>query len=338
MLENLAQPGVGAVAAIPSAPAAATRQARIAIVIPCYNGARFLPAAIESCLKQTMRDFELIVVDDASPDNCTDIADRYAERDGRIRVIRRAENGGVSEAFNTGYKAASAPYFTRLAQDDLFADDALATMVAFLDSHPDVGLTYCDYGTMDESGKTTGRIIVPVADQALLFGNRVGLCVAWRREVWQRVGGFNREFDTAEDYEYWLRIWDQFSIAKCTDGAAAPMMVRDHEAMGSRRFADRQESTTIRILRLRYSARIPWAKRVLLRRKAISRIRFSAAADYSEKGLRWRALGRIVRSLMGWPLPYRRDEVKMPLARVRLLAALVLGTTKKHRRSGALSG
>jgi GT2 family glycosyltransferase len=167
---------------------------------------------------------------------------------------------------------------------------------------------------------------VPEAGKALLFGNRVGLCVAWRREVWEKVGGFNREFDTAEDFEYWLRIWDQFPIQKCA--GAAPMLVRDHAAMGSRRFADRQEITTIRILKERYPVGIPWVQRLLLRRKAISRIRFSAAADYSEKGLRWRALGRIVRSLAGWPLPYRREEVKMPLARARLLGALLFGTRR----------
>ena len=83
----------------------------VSIVIPCYNGLRFLPQAIESCLRQTYRDLEVIVVDDASPDDCAAIAERYASRDDRVRVIRRPANGGVSRAFNTGFEAARGEYF-----------------------------------------------------------------------------------------------------------------------------------------------------------------------------------------------------------------------------------
>src|SRR5438477_12732943 len=84
----------------------------VSVVIPCYNGAAFLAEAIESCLRQTYRDLEIIVVDDASPDHCAEIAGRYAAADSRVRVLRRARNGGVSSALNTGFRRARGEYFS----------------------------------------------------------------------------------------------------------------------------------------------------------------------------------------------------------------------------------
>src|SRR5262249_36647073 len=117
----------------------------VSIVIPCYKGERFLAEAIESCLRQTYEPPEIIIVDHASPDSCAAIAARCAERDGRVRLVRREANGGVSRAFNTGFEAARGEFFTRLAQDDIFEPDAVARLVTGLRSGgPDAGLAYCD--------------------------------------------------------------------------------------------------------------------------------------------------------------------------------------------------
>src|SRR5437868_315064 len=97
----------------------------VSIVIPCYKGEKFLAQSIESCQRQTYPNIEILVVDDASPDRCAEIAADFADRDPRIRVLRRPQNGRVSRAFNTGYEAACGEYFTRLAQDDVFCDDAV---------------------------------------------------------------------------------------------------------------------------------------------------------------------------------------------------------------------
>jgi len=211
----------------------------VSIVIPCYEGARFVADSIESCLRQTYRDVEIIVVDDASPDDCGAIAERHARRDRRVRVIRRAANGGVSRAFNTGFQSARGEYFTRLAQDDLFREDAIEIMVNYMRTHEECGLVYCDSQTIDEQGRVTGLAPALDPDAALADSNRLGLCVMWRRSVWNAVGGFDPEFDAAEDFEYWLRISRRFPIAKSRDGA--PFFFRVHERMGSNRFAVRQE-------------------------------------------------------------------------------------------------
>jgi len=306
-----------------SAAADAEHCPRVSVVIPCYKGEKFLAAAIESCLCQTMTDFEVLIVDDASPDGCAAISERFAAVDARVRLIRHSVNRGVSEAFNTGFRAARGRYFTRLAQDDLFTAEALEALCRYLDSHQDVALVYCDFVSVDEKDVAIRRVVVPPPEEALACGNRIGLCVAWRREVWEAVGGFDASYDAAEDYEYWLRVWDKFAISKC-EGPAL-LRVRSHAEMGSTRFADRQERATIRLLRECFPKKVSKGARFLLRSKAISYTLFSASADYAHQGHRRRALQRILKSFMAWPLPYRATDVTMPMARLRLLGALVLG-------------
>ena len=174
----------------------------VSIVVPCYKGESYLAQALESCLNQTWPDLEIIVVDDASPDRCAEIADEFARRDPRVRVIRRPQNGGVSRAFNTGFDAAKGEYLTRLAQDDVFMPQAVAIMAAHLAAHPETGLVYCDELRIDEQGGVIGERKKPGPETALTEGNKVGMCVMWRRSVWERTGKFNPEFDTAEDYDY----------------------------------------------------------------------------------------------------------------------------------------
>ena len=133
----------------------------VSIIVPCYRGSRFLAEAIESCLRQTHRELEVIVVDDASPDDCAEIAERYARSDSRVRVIRRPENGGVSRAFNSGLEAARGEYLTRLAQDDVFGESAIEVMLRQLQDHPDAGLVYCDGHVIDERGAVKQRFCLP---------------------------------------------------------------------------------------------------------------------------------------------------------------------------------
>ncbi|HUB27368.1 MAG TPA: glycosyltransferase, partial [Tepidisphaeraceae bacterium] len=240
---------------------------RISVVIPCYKGARYLPEAIESCLRQTMSDFEVIVVDDASPDQCAEIAARYASQDKRVQLIKRPANGGVSAAFNTGFAAAKGAYHTRLAQDDTFTEDALASFCDFLAANPAVGLVYSDFQSIDETEKTVSHVCPPNnAERALLKGNRLGICVAWRREVWETIGEFHSEFDAAEDYEYWLRVWDRFPIQKLENKTL--MRFRVHERMGSLVHCGRQERATLKALREQYPTNLPRIRRAFLRRAA----------------------------------------------------------------------
>ena len=212
----------------------------VSIVIPCYKGERYLAEAIESCLAQTLQDFEILVVDDCSPDRCAEIAEAYAARDPRVRVLRHAVNRGISAAWNTGYSAACGRYFTRLAQDDRFREDALELMVGALRAHPEVGMVYCNVMLIDEEGKEIHPLIVEPPERALIPCCRVSLCVMWPRHVWEAVGYFDSCCDTAEDYDYWLRISRRFPLHKCGD--EIPFYFRYHAAQGSIRSENRQKA------------------------------------------------------------------------------------------------
>jgi glycosyltransferase involved in cell wall biosynthesis len=216
----------------------------VSIVIPCYKGNRHLGAAIESCLRQTHRELEVIAVDDASPDDDFRIAERYAAQDDRVRVIRRPHNGGVARAFNTGFEQARGEYFTRLAQDDLFREDALGVMISHLRANPTAGLAYCDMQLVDDEGRYLQPMKCRNPSEALLPCNRVGLCVMWPKAVWERVGPFNPRFDFSEDYEFFLRLSRQFPLHKCGD--ADPFFFRYHPAQASARHERRHDMARAR--------------------------------------------------------------------------------------------
>jgi glycosyltransferase involved in cell wall biosynthesis len=292
------------------------------IVIPCYNGAKFLPEAIESCLRQTHRELEIIIVDDASPDNCAEIAERYARRDERIRVIRHEKNGGVSRAFNTGFNAAKGEFMIRLAQDDFLHESTVAAMVRHLESNAKVGLTYGNLQAITEDGTLLlGVARVPEASRALLWRNGIGLCVMWRRAVWERVGKFDPAFDTGEDFDYWVRVSKQFPLSKCPGGPF--LFARTHDHQGSTLFAERQEAVTIKIIERLFPA--DSLRNYVLRRRALSYNFYSAATDYSYRGSNFLALRRMIRSFVLWPLPLPGEGGSIPrLLRVKSFIVIIL--------------
>lgn len=99
-------------------------QPKVSIIVPVYNKEATLARSLESVLRQSLQDFEVIIVDDGSPDNAGAIADEYAHRDARITVIHQ-ENRGAAEARKTGQRAARGAYRMHLDSDDTLPDDAL---------------------------------------------------------------------------------------------------------------------------------------------------------------------------------------------------------------------
>ncbi|WP_310528602.1 glycosyltransferase family 2 protein, partial [Nocardioides sp.] len=103
----------------------------VSVVVPAYAVETYLPACLDSLLAQTWRTWEAIVVDDGSPDRCGEIAEAYARRDPRIRVVR-VENGGLGSARNVGVRHATGALLTFVDSDDVLAPDALTVLVATL--------------------------------------------------------------------------------------------------------------------------------------------------------------------------------------------------------------
>lgn len=189
-----------------------SENALVSIVLPVYNGARFLAGAIRSCRAQTYPHWELIVVDDCSTDDTPQIAAGFAADDARIRVIRHQQNRKLPGALNTGFDAARGDLLTWTSDDNLYRPDALAEMTRFLADHPDVGLVYADYSLIDEEGNVTGTVRAPER-RDLMFKSVVGPCFLYRRAVAEAVGPYAEDLYLAEDYDYWLRVSARFPIA-----------------------------------------------------------------------------------------------------------------------------
>ena len=121
---------------------------KVSVVVPIYKVERYLGNCIESLIGQTLKDIEIILVDDGSPDNCPSICDEYAAKDGRIKVIHKP-NGGVSAARNDGLKAATGEYIIFCDSDDWMELDAFEVLYEAAttnDSDIAIGDVYMTYG------------------------------------------------------------------------------------------------------------------------------------------------------------------------------------------------
>lgn len=177
----------------------------VSIVLPTYNQARFLPAALGSILKQTFRDFELIVVNDGSTDRTAAILDSYRRRH-RIRVITQS-NQGLPTALNTGFADAQGQYLTWTSSDNILLPTMIEVLSRELEDHPSVGVVYSDWYFIDEDGEVLTAFETLDYDQyLLLYANIVHCSFLFRRECMDRAGLYDPELEYGEDWEYWIRL------------------------------------------------------------------------------------------------------------------------------------
>ena len=142
---------------------------KISIIVPVYKVENYIDKCIQSILAQTYTDFELILVDDGSPDNCPKICDNYALKDERIRVLHKT-NGGLSDARNEGTKIANGEFVTYIDSDDYVSKEYLETLVYLLNKY-DADIAVTGINVFDEGGipklSSSKRIYVYSGTEAL---------------------------------------------------------------------------------------------------------------------------------------------------------------------------
>lgn len=185
---------------------------RVSIVLPVYNGERYLAASIESVVDQTFRDWELIVVDDGSVDKSPTIAREYTEADERIRLICNSKNLRLPETLNVGFTHATGEYYTWTSDDNLYRPEAIGCMVAQLDEEPELAFVYADQTEIDEAGDLIAHVRAEPPER-LTSRNVVGACFLYRNDVGAAVGKYDDSVCGAEDYDYWLRVFARYRIA-----------------------------------------------------------------------------------------------------------------------------
>lgn len=178
---------------------------KISVVLPVYNGEKYLKESIASVLNQSFEDWELIIVDDCSSDSTANIALEYVQKDKRISYYRNEENQKLPRALNIGFSKAQGDYFTWTSCDNIYANNALEKMIPILLNQKDVGLVYTSMDIIDEYGNAQGYLEAGPGNQ-LIFRNVVGACFLYRKDVAHKVGEYDPSFFLCEDYEYWLRI------------------------------------------------------------------------------------------------------------------------------------
>jgi glycosyltransferase involved in cell wall biosynthesis len=182
----------------------------VSVIMPAYNVARYVGAAIESVCAQTFRDLELLVVDDGSTDETPAMVRGYALRDSRVRVVRQP-NGGISSARNRGLRESTADVIAILDSDDLWEPGFLEAQLRILAERPDVDIVTGN--AWDLGGRHDGRPARPWPDARpepdlhtiITDEQAVFIMSVFRRRVYETIGGFDESLRTNEDYDLWLR-------------------------------------------------------------------------------------------------------------------------------------
>lgn len=188
---------------------------RISILMPVRNEERHLRTALKSLHRQTLSDWELLVVDDGSEDATPSILDIAAKRDGRVRVLRR-EGGGLVSALNAGLEECRAPFLARMDGDDISHPRRLELQAAYLDEHPATGLVACNFRHFPRNNLKQGMIAYEtwqnsLANHELIMNDLfvespfVHPSIMVRREILEQAGGY-RDQGWPEDYDLWLRL------------------------------------------------------------------------------------------------------------------------------------
>ena len=131
----------------------------VSVIMPAYNSAAFVEDAINSVLKQTYTNFELIVINDCSTDTTADTILRIAATDDRIRFFENEKNSGVSFTRNFGISKADGEYVAFLDSDDMWREDKLQKQIDLLAAHPDAVIAYTASSFIDYSGKPYNYIM-----------------------------------------------------------------------------------------------------------------------------------------------------------------------------------
>lgn len=182
----------------------------VSIVISIYNGENVIRRALDSCIFQTMPDFELIAINDGSTDNTLNVLLEYEKKDKRILIIDR-ENRGLSASINEGVSLAKGFWIARMDADDVSLPNRLEKQIAYLTKHEDIDvLGSCAY-LQNGDGQYLGISCLPQNHDELIrimhkASPFIHPSVVFRRDSFVREGGFREDLRRAQDYELWSRM------------------------------------------------------------------------------------------------------------------------------------
>lgn len=209
---------------------------KVTVLMPVYNGMRFLKEAVDSVFAQTLTDFEFLIVDDASTDGTP--AYLQSLTDPRVRIVTNPVNLGQTGSLNRGLALARGEFIARLDQDDVCLPERLEKQLAMHEARPDVALSCTWEYTIDSVGRRRRLWRSTIANYGEFLGPlMVGKVPVWHPSVMFRasavaaVGGYDSTISLAEDYDLWLKL----ALARHVAAVVDPVLLlqRDHDGRQS---------------------------------------------------------------------------------------------------------
>lgn len=195
--------------------------AKVDVIVPAYNAARFLPLALDSVIAQTFTDWRILLIDDGSEDSTAEIGASYQARLGAKLTYIRQQNRGLPAARNTALRHATAELCALLDADDVWLPDRLAESLKAFEGRPEVGLSYGFIDRIDSEGRYidefTRRNRHGEGDIATYIYRRMldlpCPTVSFRLRCIEQTGSFDENLRSTEDRDLWLRIAQRFRVA-----------------------------------------------------------------------------------------------------------------------------
>jgi len=183
----------------------------VSIVLPVYNGEKYLCESIDSVIAQTYTNWELLILDDCSTDSSPIISQKYAQKDNRIKYYRNECNLRLPRNLNRGFSLSHGRYLTWTSDDNRYHPEAIEKMVEVLERDSGVQFVFASCRIIDSNGEPIEYIKVDKNSLIRIVGeNSVGACFMYTRLVYETVGEYNPDLFLVEDFDYWQRICIRF--------------------------------------------------------------------------------------------------------------------------------
>jgi glycosyltransferase involved in cell wall biosynthesis len=245
---------------------------KVSIIIPVYDGEKYIREAVDSALNQTYKDFEIIVIDDGSKDNTPNIFETY----GSKIKWKSQENKGQAFAINEGINMAEGKYLAYLDADDVCLPERFENQVKYLDEHPNVGLVYSDRYQINENGETQRIMKSQPPDNFVLLQDSCipRSAVMHKRECLDAVGSFDESITGSDDWDMWIRISEKFEMGYISKPLVKYRVHKENISLIRPKRLDHWRYTKMRILKKAYERRGRpfWLKLILIRAKIEWRI------------------------------------------------------------------
>lgn len=190
----------------------------VSVIMPVYNAERYLTEAINSILSQTLKNFEFILINDASTDKTLQMIHKFQKKDKRIRIINNKKNLQMAESLNLAINQAKSDFIARMDQDDISLPDRLKVQYAFMQSHPYVVMVGNNVLIIDEMGQVVSKRTYPITSLGLKkimfrYSPFAHPTVMFRKDAIQRLGGYSPEKHPCSDIDLWFRLGKDYEFA-----------------------------------------------------------------------------------------------------------------------------